>query len=193
MDIAPTDLEGVLVLKPPRHEDARGFLSETYSRRAFAEAGIRYSFVQDNHTLSRRRGTVRGLHFQVAPVAQAKLVRVARGAIYDVAVDVRPASPTFGRFASAELTAANGRQLLVPEGFAHGFCTLEADTEVLYKLSAPYSAAHERGVLWSDPALAIPWPVAPAAAIVSDRDRRLPTLAELMDRRTPAAPRPREA
>ncbi len=180
MQVEATQLAGVCVLVPARHRDARGFFSETYSRHGLAEAGIAADFVQDNHSSSRRRGTVRGLHFQAAPFAQAKLVRVVQGAVLDVALDIRRDSPTFGRHVAVELSADNWRQLYVPAGFAHGFCTLEDDTEVLYKVSAPYSATHERGVLWSDPALAIPWPVGAEAAVVSDRDRRYPTLAELV-------------
>ena len=133
--------------------------------------------MQDNQSLSRAAGTVRGLHFQIAPVAQGKLVRVLRGAIFDVVVDIRRDAPGFGRFASAVLSAENGLQLYVPAGFAHGFCTLEPDSEVFYKVTAPYSPAHERGILWCDPALAIPWPVAPERAVLSDRDRAHPLLA----------------
>ena len=177
----PLDLTiaGPRVLAPPRHGDERGFFSETWSRAAFASAGIDCDFVQDNHSLSRSKGTVRGLHFQTPPFAQAKLVRVIRGAILDVAVDIRDRSPTFGRHVAVELSAANWRQLFVPQGFAHGFCTLEPDTEVLYKVSAPYAPDHDRGILWNDPALAIAWPVSPAAAVVSGKDRAQPLLAGL--------------
>ena len=137
--------------------------------------------MQDNHSLSRRRGTVRGLHFQVPPRAQAKLVRVLAGRIFDVVVDLRRASPAYGRHVAFELSAANGDQLFVPAGLAHGFCTLEEDTEVLYKVSAYYSRDHDRGLRWDDPALGIAWPVAAGEAVLSDRDRRHPTLADLPD------------
>jgi dTDP-4-dehydrorhamnose 3,5-epimerase len=179
LHVERTAIDGVLVLTPARHEDERGVFSETYSERAFAAAGIRCPFVQDNQSLSRLAGTIRGLHYQSLPSAQAKLVRVAQGSIYDVAVDIRRTSPTFGKFVAVELSAANGFQLFIPEGFAHGFCTTEDATLVLYKVSAPYSPAHDRGILWSDPSLAIPWPVTPDAAILSDKDRRHPLLADI--------------
>lgn len=178
-DILPTAIPDVKLIVPARYGDERGFLSEVYERSAFQEAGIGIEFVQENHSFSARRGTVRGLHFQVPPRAQAKLVRVSRGAILDVAVDLRPDSPTFGRHVSAVLSAENWHQLYVPVGFAHGFCTLEPDTEVIYKLSDVYAPEHERGVLWNDPALGIDWPVDAAVAIVSPRDRTHPRLAEL--------------
>ncbi|MGH7054149.1 MAG: dTDP-4-dehydrorhamnose 3,5-epimerase, partial [Stellaceae bacterium] len=141
--------------------------------------GIAVRFVQDNHSLSLQRGTVRGLHFQIPPFAQAKLVRVTRGAILDVVVDLRRGSPDFGRHVAAELSTAQWNQLFVPEGFAHGFCTIEPETEVTYKVNRPYSAAHDRGLLWNDPALGIPWPVSESEALLSERDRRHPPLAEL--------------
>jgi dTDP-4-dehydrorhamnose 3,5-epimerase len=172
-------LQGPRLLAPARHGDARGFFSETWSRAAFTAIGIDCDFVQDNHSLSRHKSTVRGLHFQTPPFAQAKLVRVARGAILDVAVDIRHGSPTFGQHVAVELSAENWRQLFVPEGFAHGFCTLEADTEVLYKVSAPYAPDHDKGLMWNDPALAIGWPVEAGEAVVSDKDRAHPRLAEL--------------
>jgi dTDP-4-dehydrorhamnose 3,5-epimerase len=172
-------IAGPRVLAPVRHGDRRGFFSETWNRATFAAAGIFCDFVQDNHSLSRATGTVRGLHFQTPPFAQAKLVRVIRGAILDVAVDIRVGSPTFARHVAVELSAANWHQLFVPEGFAHGFCTLEPDTEVLYKVSAPYAPDHDRGLRWNDPALAIAWPVSQAAAVVSDKDRAQPLLADL--------------
>jgi dTDP-4-dehydrorhamnose 3,5-epimerase len=162
-----------------RHEDARGFFSETYSQRALAAVGIADSFVQDNHSMSRQRGTVRGLHFQIPPATQTKLIRVLRGAIFDVAVDLRHGSPTFGRHASCVLTATGWQQLYVPEGFAHGFCSLEERTEVLYKCSAHYAPESERGLRWDDPALGIDWPVTSERAVVSERDRAHPCLAEL--------------
>jgi dTDP-4-dehydrorhamnose 3,5-epimerase len=179
MEVHATAIPDVRLIAPIRHGDHRGFLSEVYSRRALAAAGIDIEFVQDNHTLSAAAGTVRGLHFQLPPMAQAKLIRVTRGAIYDVAVDLRRRSPTFGRHIGAVISAGAWNQILVPEGFAHGFCTLAPDTEVLYRLSNYYSPAHEHGLLWNDEALGIAWPVAGNQAILSDRDRRNPRLAEL--------------
>lgn len=173
--------DGILVITPTRFADARGYFSESYSRAAFQQIGVPCEFVQDNHSLSRQRGTVRGLHFQLAPFAQAKLVRVLRGSIYDVAVDVRRDSPTFGRHIAVDLSAENGRQLFVPAGFAHGFCTLEPDTEVLYKVDVSYSRDHERGVRWNDPVLGIAWPVTGREAVLNDRDRQLPLVDNLDD------------
>jgi dTDP-4-dehydrorhamnose 3,5-epimerase len=177
--VEKTRLAGVLVVVPARFEDSRGFFAETYSRTSFFEAGVTNQFVQDNHSLSRDRGTVRGLHFQVPPAAQTKLVRVLRGAICDVAVDLRRSSATYGQSVAVTLSAANGHQLLVPAGFAHGFCTLEPDTEVFYKVDAPYSREHERGVRWNDPACHIDWPVPHSEAVLIERDRLLPPLADL--------------
>jgi dTDP-4-dehydrorhamnose 3,5-epimerase len=181
LEVVPTALADVRLIKPVRFGDDRGFFSETYNKRTFAEAGIALEFVQDNHSRSARTGTVRGLHFQTAPFAQDKLVRVTRGRILDVAVDLRRGSPTFGRHVSVELSAADWTQLLVPIGFAHGFCTLEDDTEVLYKVTNYYSAEHDKGLAWDDPALGIEWPVDPADAALSDKDRRQPKLAECAD------------
>ncbi len=167
----------VIAIKPNRHEDERGFFSETYSRRALAEAGIEGEFVQDNHSLSVPQGTLRGLHFQVPPVAQAKLIRVVRGAIFDVAVDIRAGSPSYGRHVSCELSARDWNQLYIPSGFAHGFCTLEPNTEVIYKVSDYYAPEHDRGLLWNDPALEIDWPV--SDPLLSEKDRRHPALHDL--------------
>jgi dTDP-4-dehydrorhamnose 3,5-epimerase len=169
----------VKLLRPRRHIDARGFFSETYSRRDLLAAGIDESFVQDNHSLSIAEGVVRGLHFQIPPHAQAKLVRVARGAILDVAVDLRYGSPSFGRHVAVQLSDADWAQLYIPVGFAHGFCTLEPRTEILYKASDYYAPSHERGISWDDPDLAIDWPVAPAEAVLSTKDARLPVFASL--------------
>ncbi|MBB3773067.1 dTDP-4-dehydrorhamnose 3,5-epimerase [Angulomicrobium tetraedrale] len=166
----------VILIQPARFGDERGYFCETYAKRAFDEAGIDLVFVQDNESLSRQVGVVRGLHFQTPAFSQAKLVRVLRGAIFDVAVDLRKGSPSFGRWVAATLTAANGEQLLVPHGFAHGFCTLEAETLVAYKVDAPYSRPNDAGILWSDPDLAIDWPVAAADVVLSDKDRALPRL-----------------
>ena len=168
------------MLKPKKHGDHRGFFSEVYNKRALAEAGIDIEFVQDNHSLSAEKGTVRGLHFQTPPFAQDKLVRVVRGAVFDVAVDLRRESPTYGRHVSVVLSAETWNQILVPIGFAHGFMTLEPDTEVIYKVSGYYAPDHDKGLLWNDPALGIAWPIPETEAILSDKDRRQPRLAELV-------------
>lgn len=178
MDVLATAIPEVKIIKPKRHGDSRGFFSETYHRRDLALAGVYLDFVQDNHSLSAERGVIRGLHFQIPPCAQDKLVRVSRGSIFDVAVDLRKGSPTFARYVSVVLSAAEWNQLLIPVGFAHGFCTLEPGVEVDYKVTAHYSPEHDRGILWNDPDLAIPWPVAPGEAILSEKDRRLPRLSE---------------
>lgn len=172
-------LSDVKILLPHRHGDARGFFSETYSQRSLAEIGIDIAFVQDNHAFSAEKGTVRGLHFQTPPFAQNKLVRVVRGAILDVVVDLRVGSPTFGRHVSAVISAENWKQILVPIGFAHGLVTLEPNTEVLYKVSNPYAQEHDKGLLWNDPALGIGWPVTEQEAILSARDKVQPRLADL--------------
>ena len=164
----------VVLVTPPRYGDARGFFSETFNAARFAEAGIAGPFVQDNQSLSRQKGVVRGLHCQLAPFAQGKLVRCLRGAIWDVAVDARTGSPSYGHWVAAELSAQNWSQLWVPPGFLHGFCTTEPDTEVSYKVTAPYDKASERGVRWDDPTLALPWPVSAAEAVLSDKDVVLP-------------------
>jgi dTDP-4-dehydrorhamnose 3,5-epimerase len=179
VQISPLEITDVLLLVPKRFADARGFFEETWNRKSFAEAGIDTDFVQDNFSLSRPTGTIRGLHFQRAPAAQAKLVRVLKGAILDVAVDLRRGSPSFGRHVSARLTADGGEQILVPVGFAHGFCTLVPDTEVAYKVSDYYAPDCEGGIAWDDPALAIAWPLQQHEAVVSDKDRRLPRLADI--------------
>ncbi|WP_432807258.1 dTDP-4-dehydrorhamnose 3,5-epimerase [Microvirga terrae] len=179
LKVEPTVLPDVRVVSPQRIGDRRGFFSETYNRQRFTDAGIDVEFVQDNHSLSASAGTVRGLHFQSVPFAQAKLVRVVRGRILDVVVDIRRSSPTFGKHIAVELSAENGLQLFVPIGFAHGFCTLEPDTEIVYKVSAYYSSAHDHGMRWNDPSLGIDWPVAPADAVLSDKDRGQPLLADL--------------
>lgn len=177
MEISRTAVLDVLILQPKKFEDARGFFAPVYQQSALAEAGITYGWIQDNQSLSRRKGTVRGLHFQRPPFAQAKLMRVVRGAALDVCVDLRRASPTFGKHVAVELTADNLRQVYIPPGFAHGFCTLTDDVEVLYKVSAEWSHAHEGGLLWDDPALGIDWPVTKDAAVMVERDRNWPGLA----------------
>ena len=179
MRIEESSIPAVKVLAPKQYGDRRGFFSEVYNRRALAEAGIEIEFVQDNHSLSAERGTVRGLHFQTPPFAQDKLVRVVRGSVFDVAVDLRRGSPSYGRHVSAVLSAEAWNQLLVPVGFAHGFMTLEPDTEVLYKVSDYYAPEHDKGLFWNDPALAIPWPLDTGAAILSPKDDDLPGLGEI--------------
>jgi dTDP-4-dehydrorhamnose 3,5-epimerase len=178
MKVEKLEIPEVILLTPARFGDSRGFFSETFSAGRFAGVGVAGPFVQDNHSLSAQKGTVRGLHCQIAPSVQGKLVRCVRGAIWDVAVDIRHGSPTFGRHVSAVLSAENWRQLWVPGGFLHGFCTLEPDTEVIYKVTADYDRAAERGVIWNDSSLALPWPVADADAVLSDKDKILPRLAD---------------
>ena len=185
MRVEALAIPDVKLVTPDKFGDARGFFSETWQQDRFAAAGIRGPFVQDNHALSTQRGVLRGLHLQVPPSAQGKLVRVVRGAIWDVAVDVRHGSASFGKWVAAELSAENWQQLWVPVGFLHGYCTLSEVTEVIYKVSGPYDHAAERGVIWNDPALAIPWPIAPDAAILSDKDSVLPLLAECGEWHTP--------
>jgi dTDP-4-dehydrorhamnose 3,5-epimerase len=167
------------LIKTRRFGDQRGWFSETYNARAFADTGIDLVFVQDNHSMSRDVGVLRGLHFQVPPHAQAKLVRCVRGAVWDVAVDIRKGSPTFGRWVAAELSADNGHQLLIPVGFAHGFVTLEPETEIQYKVTDFYAPACDGGVIWNDPDIALPWPLPAQGPTLSDKDQRLPRLAEL--------------
>ena len=178
MQVEKTEIDGVLVVTPRVFRDERGFFVETWSQRAMSKAGIASSFVQDNHAYSRQKGVVRGLHLQCPPVPQGKLVRVVRGAIFDVAVDVRAGSPTCGRHVAVTLTAGNFRQLWVPPGFLHGYATLEPDTEVIYKVTGDYAPECDRGVAWDDPALAIPWPVATPDAILSPKDRGNKPLSE---------------
>jgi len=168
----------VKLVTPQKFGDARGFFSETWQQDRFAEAGIPGPFIQDNHALSTQRGVLRGLHLQVPPSAQGKLVRVVRGAIWDVAVDVRHGSASFGNWVAAELSAENWQQLWVPAGFLHGYCTLTEVTEVIYKVSGPYDRAAERGVMWNDPDLGLPWPVPPGGPLLSDKDKLLPRLAD---------------
>ncbi len=179
LHVEATTLRDVKIIRLKKFGDHRGFFSETYSRKAFAEAGIDHDFVQDNHSLSPVVGTLRGLHFQSPPFAQDKLVRVPRGRILDIAVDIRASSPDFGKAVAVELSAENWLQLLVPAGFAHGFVTLEPDTEVLYKVSAPYAPAHDHGLAFDDPALGIDWGLPADRLILSDKDRRHPRLSEL--------------
>ncbi len=174
------NIPDVRLLSPGKHGDRRGFFSETYNRKALAMIGIDIDFVQDNHSYSAEKGTVRGLHFQTPPYAQDKLVRVARGSVFDIAVDLRQGSPTYGRHVSAVLSAEAWNQILVPVGFAHGFMTLEPETEVIYKVSNYYAPDHDKGLLWNDPALGINWPIADDEAALSEKDRKQPRLAELV-------------
>jgi len=174
MNLIETKLSGVVILEPEAFEDERGFFMESYRHDRYASIGIACHFVQDNHSLSVQAGTLRGLHYQLPPKAQTKLVRVVSGAIYDVAVDIRRDSPTFGQWASAVLSDKNRRQLLVPRGFAHGFCTLAPNTQVIYKVDDYYDANADRGIRWDDPELVIPWPV--TEPILSAKDSRHPLL-----------------
>lgn len=177
MQIEQTALPGVVILTPARFGDARGFFSESWSRKRLAEAGIDLDFVQDNHSVSARAGTVRGLHFQSPPHAQAKLVRCGRGVLWDVAVDIRRGSPSFGQWVGVELSAENGRQLLIPAGFLHGFVTREDDTEIVYKCTDYYAPECDGALRWDDPQIGIDWGLEPGHAILSDKDARAPLLA----------------
>jgi dTDP-4-dehydrorhamnose 3,5-epimerase len=172
---------GPRLFTPTKFGDERGFFSEIYNHRTLQSIIGDIHFVQDNHSLSAKEGTIRGLHFQTPPMAQGKLIRVARGAIFDVAVDIRRASPTYGQHVCAILSSENWQQLWVPAGFAHGFCTLEPDTEVIYKTTEFYSPADERGIFWNDPALGIAWPEVAKNPVLTEKDRRYPALADLPD------------
>ena len=181
MDVTPTRIPDVKLIVTPAFDDERGQFSETWSQRAFAAAGLDFDFVQDNHSKSIAVGTIRGLHFQRAPFAQVKLVRVIRGRILDLSVDLRPGSPSYRQWVAVELSATNRTQVLVPVGFAHGFVTLEPETEVLYKVDRPYSKEHDGGVVWNDPDLGIDWPLPPGGPVLSAKDRMLPRLHQLPD------------
>jgi dTDP-4-dehydrorhamnose 3,5-epimerase len=174
MEFRRLHIPDVVLIVPPRFEDKRGWFMESYNAARLAERGIKNEFLQDNQAFSRDAGTVRGLHFQRPPAAQAKLVRVLRGAIYDVAVDLRKKSATYGKFAAAKLSAKGGEQLFIPAGFAHGYCTLENETEVLYKVDAGYAPGAEGGIVWNDPDLKISWPVDPKNVFLSEKDLALP-------------------
>lgn len=174
MKAIPSKLQGALLLDPVVHGDHRGYFMESYNQKIMHELGIKHDFVQDNQSLSADPGVLRGLHYQLNPKAQTKLVRVIAGAIYDVIVDIRKESPTFGQWQGFILSEYNKRQLLVPQGFAHGFCTLVPNTQVLYKVDEYYSPEHDRGILWNDPELGIDWPV--NAPVLSDKDTRQPLL-----------------
>ena len=179
MKVEPLGLPGVFLITPTAHGDARGFFMESYRRDVLLAHGIDIEFVQDNHSLSAQKGTVRGLHYQEAPMAQTKLLRVLLGSVYDVAVDIRRDSPTFGKWVGVTLSAENRQQILIPKGFAHGFCTLEPNTQIHYKVDAYYSAEHDRGIRWNDPAIEIDWPVTEAEAVLSAKDATLPMLSSL--------------
>jgi dTDP-4-dehydrorhamnose 3,5-epimerase len=179
MKITPQSIPDVLLIEPRKFGDARGFFSEVWKRSALVAQGFDVDFVQDNHSLSREVGVLRGLHFQRPPSAQGKLVRVVRGRILDVAVDIRQGSATYGQHVACELSAENWQQLWVPRGFAHGFMTLEVDTEVLYKVDAEYDAAADAGIAWDDPALGVAWPMPASGLILSDKDRAAPCLADI--------------
>jgi dTDP-4-dehydrorhamnose 3,5-epimerase len=173
------ELDGVVLISADRFDDDRGFFSETYNNHVWRENGIAVDFVQDNHSMSSQIGTLRGLHFQTPPFAQAKLVRVARGAVFDVAVDIRRGSPSFGKWVGVTLSALDWNQLFVPAGFAHGFVTLEENTEFLYKVSAPYSKEHDRSIRFDDPYFGIQWPVETARLALSDKDKNAPFIADI--------------
>ncbi len=176
MKFTPTSVAGAWLVDLERHTDDRGWFARTWCAEEFARQGLDARLAQCSASLNHRRGTLRGMHYQAAPHPEAKLVRCVRGAMFDVALDLRPGSETFGRWASAELTAENGRALYVPEGCAHGFQTLMDDTEVLYQISRPWHPESALGIRWNDPTVGIQWPLA-AAAVISDRDRNLPLLA----------------
>ncbi|WP_270180238.1 dTDP-4-dehydrorhamnose 3,5-epimerase [Alkalihalobacillus sp. CinArs1] len=179
MKVIDTKLSGVKIIEPDVFGDDRGYFLESYNQETFLEHGLDYTFVQDNHSLSKERGVIRGLHYQEEPYAQTKLVRVIAGSIYDVAVDIRKNSKTYGHWIGLTLSEKNHRQLLIPQGFAHGFCTLEANTQVLYKVDHVYSPEHERGIVWNDPYLGITWPT--ATPILSEKDTGLPFLKDVTE------------
>lgn len=178
-EIRRLSIPDVLLIAPARHGDARGFFSETFNAKVLADAGFSKPFVQDNHSLSGKKGILRGLHFQRPPHAQDKLVRVSKGAVFDVAVDLRKGSPSFGRWVGEVLSAENWRQLLVPVGFAHGFVTLTEETEVLYKVTDYYAPAAEGGLAWNDPMVGVDWPIDAAEVVTNPRDGAWPALSEL--------------
>ena len=174
MMVRPLELHGLLEINPRKFGDDRGFFSETFNTKSFTEAGIDLNFIQDNHSYSAAKGVVRGLHYQLPPFAQDKLVRVTRGAILDVAVDIRKSSPTFGKWVALEVSAEKWNQILVPKGFAHGFITLVENTEVIYKVTEYYSPEHDRSIRFDDPAIGISWPVPSSSVQLSDKDMKAP-------------------
>ena len=177
-DVRTLEIEGLFEIRPPRFGDDRGFFSEVWREDHLAEAGIDVRFVQDNHSYSKMRGVLRGLHYQLPPAAQDKLVRVIRGSVFDVAVDLRQGSSTFGRWEGLVLSAKEWNQLFLPKGFAHGFLTLEEDCEVLYKVSAPYAPEHDRAIRFDDPSIGIDWPISADGLTLSDKDRSAPFLSD---------------
>lgn len=179
LEVRPLELDGLLEIRPRRFGDDRGFFSEVWREDRLVEVGVSARFVQDNHSYSKARGVLRGMHYQLPPAAQDKLVRVGRGSIFDVAVDIRPDSPTFGRWAGVVLSAKEWNQLFIPKGFAHGFVTLEDETEVLYKASAFYAPELERAVRFDDPAIGIDWPIDTSNVILSKKDRAAPLLSQI--------------
>lgn len=181
-------LPDVVLVTPKRHGDARGFFTETFRENAYQAAGIEGPFVQDNHAFSKDAGVLRGLHFQIAPFAQAKLVSCLQGEIFDVAVDLRRGSPTYGLHVSVILSAETGQQLFVPAGFAHGYLTLTPECHVVYKVSAYYDGPSERGLAWNDPALEIDWSFGPSGPILSEKDETHPRLEDLPEYFTYTAP-----
>lgn len=180
MQVEKTEIEGLLIITPGKVGDERGFFSETFNSERLSAHGVAHDWVQDNHVWSRVRGALRGLHFQAPPFAQAKLIRVTRGAIYDVAVDLRSGSPTYGRHVGVELSAENWKQLYIPAGFAHGYCTLSDGVETLYKVSGLWNRASEGGLRWDDSDLGIDWPLSGAEALLNDRDKTWPSFAEFV-------------
>lgn len=184
MNFIKAEIPGVIFIEPETYEDPRGLFFSSYQRDLFQKNGVVEDFIQDNHSVS-RKGVLRGLHYQCAPHEQAKLLRVVRGSVYDVIVDVREGSPTFGRWMAGILSDVNRKMIYVPKGFAHGFLALEDHTEFSYKISSAYSPGHERGILWSDPGLGIPWPALDGKYLMSDKDKALPTLRQ--SRGTPSS------
>ena len=175
MKILNTKIDGVMVVEPTVFGDHRGWFTETYSQNKFSEAGIDLNFVQDNHSYSAAKGTLRGLHYQLNPKAQSKLVRCTKGSIFDVAVDIRIGSPTYGQWFGIELSSENKKQLLIPKGFAHAFMTLTDDVEVQYKVDELYSPENDRGIIWNDPSIKIQWPI-DITPILSEKDKKAPLL-----------------
>ena len=179
MEIEQTPLRDLLILTPKRFGDNRGFFCESWNRNTFAQHGLEFDFVQDNHSLSQRTGTLRGLHYQTPPHAQDKLVRCGRGRLFDVAVDIRKGSPTFGKWFGVELSFENGKQLLVPKGFLHGFISLEPDTEIVYKCTDFYAPDCDAAIRWDDPLIGVDWPTGNSQPILSEKDINAPHLADI--------------